>query len=82
MVPMTRCTWARCQGDRGADRTSLIPLGLHILPKLTAENAIAIPQEVPGNLLKRESLAQLLGGPLGGGMRGHVEMDDAPTLVS
>src|SRR6266851_2454080 len=56
--------------------------GFHILAKLSAEDAVAVPQEVPRDLFKRECFAQLLPGPLGGGMRGHVEMHDPSSVVS
>jgi hypothetical protein len=60
----------------------LDPHGFHILPKLSSENAVAIPQQVPRDLLKGESLPQLLRGQLRRGMRGDVEVHNAPSVVS
>jgi len=37
--------------------------------EIEAEDAIAIPQQVARDLVKREGLPQLLVGPLGGGMK-------------
>src|SRR5580700_3354514 len=47
-----------------------------------AENVVAITPQVTGNLVKREGLPQLLAGPLGGGMGGDIEMQDATAVVS
>ena len=60
----------------------LDPHGFHIPAKLTAEDTVAVSEEVPGDLFKRKCLAKLLPGPLGGGMRGHIEMHDPASLVS
>ena len=56
--------------------------GFHIFPKLTAEDPVAIPQQVTRDLLKRKGLPELLGGPLGCRMGGYVEMQDPPSVVS
>ena len=42
IVPMIRSTNARSQGDRGVERTSLIPMARHISPELTPEDAVAV----------------------------------------
>src|SRR5260370_7640958 len=60
----------------------LDPHGLHVLPKFTAEDAVAVSQQVPRDLFKRKCLAKLLPRPLRGGMRGHVEMHDPSSVVS
>ena len=56
--------------------------GFHILPKLSAENGVAVPKQVARDLLKRKSLPQLLQGPLGRRMGSDIEMHDPPTIVS
>jgi hypothetical protein len=55
--------------------------GFHILAKLSAEDALAVPQQVPGDLLKGEGFPQLLRRPLGRGMGGDLEMHNAPAVV-
>jgi len=50
--------------------------GFHIFPKFTAEDQVA------RNLLKGESVPQLLHGPLGRGMGGDIEVQDPPSVVS
>jgi len=69
-------------GDRGADRTSLIPTGFYIFRKLPAEDPVAVPKQVTRDLLKGKGLPELLRGPLGRRMGGDVEMDDPPSVVS
>src|ERR1700730_14557172 len=54
----------------------------HTLSEFSAKYAIPIPQHVAGDQIKREGLSQLLHGPFGRWMRGHVEMDDTAALVS
>src|SRR5258708_38401404 len=55
--------------------------GFHMLPKLTAEDAVSVPQQVPRDLLKGEGFPWLLRGPLGCGMCGDVEMHNAPAVM-
>ena len=45
-------------------------------------NRVAISQQVARELLERECVAQLLGGPVGGRVRGHVEVKNAATIMS
>ena len=78
---MTRSTYARCQGDRGVERTSLIPMAF-TSPELTAKDTVAIAKQIARDLVERKRLPQLLGSPFGGGMGGDVEVDDAAPVVS
>ena len=55
---------------------------LRLARRIDAENVVAITQQVAGNLVKREGLPQLLTGPLGGGMRGDIEMEDTAAVMS
>jgi len=55
---------------------------LHVLAKLTAENAVAVSKHVSRDLVKRECLSQLLRRPFRSGVRGDVEMDDTSAVVS
>src|SRR5690348_13895300 len=52
------------------------------MPKLLAEDLVAVAQEIGGRGVVREGVDDLLGGPVGGGVLGHVEVDDAPAVVS
>ena len=57
------------------------PQALHAVPKLLAVDLVAVAQEIGRRGGVRESVHDLLGGPVGGGVLGHVEMDDAPAVV-
>ena len=48
--------------------------GLHLLSEVIAEDAVAISQEVAWRSVPRESLPELLGGPLGSGMGRDTEV--------
>jgi len=50
--------------------------------EVVAIDAISIPQEKPRRLLVRECVDNLLGGPFGIGIRGHVEMDDLSPVMA
>jgi len=50
--------------------------------KLLAVDVVTIAEEIGRRGLVREGVDYLLSGPAGGGMLGHVEVDDAPTMVS
>ena len=54
---------------------------LHALPKSETVDAIAIAEEIGRRGVVREGVDELLGGPGGGGMLGHVEVEDAAALV-
>src|ERR671919_2940997 len=55
---------------------------LHSSPERVTVNAVAIAEEVGRCGIVGEGVHDLLGGPVGGGMRGHIEMDDPPAVVS
>ena len=52
------------------------------MPKLLAVDGVTITQEIGRRGVVREGVHDLLGGPVGGGVLGHVEVDNAPTMVS
>ena len=54
---------------------------LHPVAKLLAVDLVAVAQEVGRRGVIREGLDDLLGGPVGGGVLGHVEVDDPATMV-
>ena len=81
MEQITRSTYARCQGERGVDTTSSIPMSRTCSREVLAVNRIAIPQQVAWELVKRESVPQLLAGPLGGWVLGNVKVEDATTIM-
>src|SRR5438093_6221083 len=60
----------------------LDPHALHAVPKLLAVDLVTVAQEIGGRGVVREGVHDLLGGPVGGGVLGHVEVDDAPAVVS
>jgi len=45
-------------------------------------NRVAIAEEVGRGEVVREGVHELLGGPVGSGVFGHVEVDDAPAMVN
>src|SRR6058998_931172 len=55
------------------------PHALHSVPELLAVDLVTVAQEIGR---RGESVHDLLGGPVGGGVLGHVEVDDAPAVVS
>ena len=60
----------------------LDPHALHSVPKLFAVDLVAVAQEIGGRGVVRKGIHDLLGGPVGGGVLGHIEVDDAPAMVS
>lgn len=50
-------------------------------PKFTAINSITISEYILWYCLEGEGFDDLLGGPLGCGMVGHIEMSDAAPFV-
>jgi hypothetical protein len=52
------------------------------VPKLLAVDLVTIAQKIGGRGVVREGVHDLLGGPAGGGVLGHVEVDDPPAMVS
>ena len=57
------------------------PHALHSVAKLLAVDLVAVAQEIGRRGVIREGVDDLLGGPVGGGMLGHVEVDDASAMV-
>jgi len=60
----------------------LDPHALHTVSKLLAVDLVTVAQEIGGRRVVRKGVHDLLGGPVGGGVLGHVEVDDAPAVVS
>jgi hypothetical protein len=60
----------------------LDPHALHAVPKLLAVDLVTIAQKIGGRGVVREGVHDLLGGPAGGGVLGHVEVDDPPAVLS
>ena len=52
------------------------------MPKLHAVDLVTIVQKIRGRSVVWEGVHDLLGGPVGGGVLGHVEEDNAPAMVS
>jgi len=55
---------------------------LHAAPKVLSVDLVAVAQEIAGCGVVRKGVDDLLSGPVGGGVLGHVEVDDAPAMVS
>ena len=78
---MSRSAWGvlpRAGGRRQhfANRHALQPL-----PERVTVDAVAIAEEIGRRGVVWEGIDELLGGPGGGGMLGHVEVEDAPAVV-
>jgi len=73
---MSRSAKGFCHGLCGAVRTAL-----HSVAKLLAVDLVTVAQEIGGRGVVREGVHDLLGGPAGGGVLGHVEVEDAAALV-
>jgi len=54
---------------------------LHTLPEGVTVYCVAVAEEVGRCGVVGEGVHDLLGGPVGGGMLGHVEMDDPAAVV-
>jgi hypothetical protein len=71
---------ARCQGDRSAESTCLIPITFtcctESAPKIRSRS-----QQIPRPGFPRKGLAQLLSSPLRGRMRSEAKMQNAPPVV-
>jgi hypothetical protein len=50
--------------------------------ELFAVDLVTIAQEIRGRSVVREGVYDLLGGPVSAGVLGHVEVDDAPAMMS
>ena len=51
-------------------------------PECSTVDAVTVPEQEPRGLVPREGLHDLGCGPLGGGMLGDIEMNDAPAIMS
>jgi hypothetical protein len=51
------------------------------VPEVLTVNPVTITQEIGRRGLIRKGVHDLLGGPVGGGMLGHIEVDNAPAMV-
>jgi hypothetical protein len=60
----------------------LDPHALHSVPELFAVDLVMVVQEIGRLGVVREAVHDLLGGPVGGGVLGHVEVDNAPAMMS
>ena len=58
------------------------PHALHSVPELLTVDLVTVAQEVGRRGVIRKGIDNLLGRPVGGGMLGHAEVDDAPAMVS
>src|SRR4029453_14622462 len=54
---------------------------LHALPEHVTVDRVAIAEEKGRRGVVREGVHDLLGGPVGSGVFGHVEVDNAPAMV-
>jgi hypothetical protein len=54
---------------------------LYSVAKLLAVDLVAVTQEIGRRGVVPKSVNDLLGGPMSGGVLGHVEVDDAATMV-
>jgi hypothetical protein len=52
------------------------------LPEQLAVHLVTIAKQIGWRGVVWEGVDDLLGGPVGGGVLGHIEMDDAPAMVS
>lgn len=55
--------------------------GIHLLSEIIAEDVVAISQHIPWRGVPRESITELLGGPLGGRMGGDAEVKNPAPVV-
>src|SRR5437879_2382517 len=55
---------------------------LHLLSELIAEDGIAVAQQITRELVKGKGFPQLLSGPLGGRVGGHIEMKNTTTVMA
>src|SRR2546427_5285589 len=77
---MSRSAKGFCHGLCGAVRTS--SHALHTAPKALAVDLVAVAKEIGRSGVVRKGVNDLLSGPVGGGVLGHVEVDDASAMVS
>jgi hypothetical protein len=60
----------------------LDPHALYAVPKWLTVDVVAVAEKIGWGGVVREGVHELLGGPVGGGVLGHVEVDDPPAVVS
>jgi hypothetical protein len=65
-----------CAGEDFLD-----PQALHAAPKRLVVDLVGVVEKIGQRGGVRERVHDLLGGPVGGGVLGHVEADDAPAVV-
>src|ERR1017187_7074328 len=53
----------------------------HLFSEVLTEDRIAVPQQVARELVKGKCVPQLLSSPLGGRVAGHIEVNNAATIV-
>ncbi len=53
----------------------------HSVAELSAVDVIAVAEQVPRSCVEREGLHDLLGSPLAGGIRGHVEVQNPASMM-
>src|SRR6516225_1639861 len=53
----------------------------HLSSELIAEDSIAVAEEIAREMLEGKCLPQLLSRPLGGGVGGHIEVENALTVM-
>ena len=53
----------------------------HFISEILTEDCVTVPQEVAGELIEQESVAQLLAGPFGGWLPSHVAVNYAATIM-
>jgi hypothetical protein len=58
------------------------PHALHAVPKLLPVDLVAVAKEMGRGGVVGEGVHDLLGGPVGGGMLGHGEVNDPSAMVS
>ena len=58
------------------------PHALHAVLECMAVDPVAIAKEIRRCAVIGKGLYDLLGGPVGGGVLGHVEVDDASAMVN
>ena len=54
---------------------------LHLISEIIAEDCIAVPEQVARELVKGKCFSQLLSSPLGGRVAGHIEVNNAATIM-
>src|ERR1039458_2474523 len=53
----------------------------YLISEVIAEDCIPVPQQVARKLIKEKCFSQLLSSPLGGRVAGHIEVNNAATIM-